>query len=393
MYKAPVVACIGAGQLARMMATEAGELSFTLRVLANSTEDCTAFVLPGTQVVVGAADDPQALENLLDGADVLTFEHELIPDTAFAAAKAGGVPARPSQEALLYAKDKLSMRQRLGEAGLPMPLWADGNDDAAVMALGAEAGWPLIAKVSHGGYDGRGVAMVDSFADFQQWRAGLEPGRPCLVEQKVPFTRELAVMAGRRPSGEIRTWQVMQTWQEEGQCAAVLAPAAGLNPEVAQAAEQLAVRIGEALDITGVFAVEMFLVEADAGQDNAGKVTGNGLYINELAMRPHNSGHWTQDGCVTSQFEQHLRAVLDLPLGDTAPTVPFTAMANVLGSELEDPGEATKLLMETNPSAKIHLYRKGNRPKRKLGHVNVRGTNPEAALGQAREAANLLMGK
>ncbi|MDD7541933.1 MAG: ATP-grasp domain-containing protein [Mobiluncus porci] len=472
MHKTPVVACIGAGQLARMMATAAGELGFTLRVLANSTEDSAAFALPSDQVIVGSPDDAETLSALLDGAQALTFEHELIPDEAFDAAVSAGIPARPSREALLFAKDKLAMRRRLGEAGLPMPRWADGRDDAGVQALGESCGWPLIAKVSHGGYDGRGVAKVDSWEEFLQWRGGLEEGRACLVEECVPFTRELAVMAGRRPSGEIRVWQPVQTWQEEGQCAAVLAPAPGLAPEVATQAREMARLISETLDVTGVFAVEMFLVEASAENGSAGGgltnggLTGNGLandslssgvaageaglnkgqpdspalagdggiaavssvtranlamtansgnkgqnstsygestsmaeprkarlLINELAMRPHNSGHWTQDGCVTSQFEQHLRATLDLPLGEATPTARFTAMANVLGSNLEDPTDAVATVMATCPEAKIHLYRKGNRPKRKLGHVNVSGEDPEAVLEKARAAADLLMGK
>ena len=226
--------------------------------------------------------------------------------------------------------------------------------------------------------------VVSSLDEFKTWREGLDEGIESLVEQRVPFSSELAVMAARRPSGELRTYIPMQTWQEQGQCAAVLEPAP-IPEDIRDQAEDLARQIGVELDITGVYAVEMFLVVTPAGNHR--------LYINELAMRPHNSGHWTQDGCVTSQFEQHLRAVLDLPLGDTSRTAPYTAMANVLGSKLDDPGAASRQVMEKYPEVKLHLYRKGNRPKRKLGHVNVCGTDPELELSTARAAADLLIGK
>lgn len=385
MYQAPVVACIGAGQLARMMATAAGELGMALRVMANSADDPAALVLPETQVIVGSPADTAALSRLLAGASVLTFEHELIPDTVFDQATAAGVAVHPRREALVYAKDKLAMRRRLGELGLPMPAWVEGDDIDGVAQLGKHCGWPLVAKVTHGGYDGRGVEFVTNLFDYQEWRERLDSGTQCLVEQRVPFTRELAVLGARRPSGEMRIWPVVQTWQESGQCAAVLQAPHETETKVFAQAEAIARRVAAELDVTGVFAVELFEVQSPSGKSQ--------LYINELAMRPHNSGHWTQDGCVTSQFEQHLRAVLDLPLGATTPTAPVTAMANVLGSALEDPGQAAATVMDRYPNVKIHLYRKGNRAGRKLGHVNVCGLSPEALLAEARAAADLLMGK
>ncbi|EFM46558.1 phosphoribosylaminoimidazole carboxylase, ATPase subunit [Mobiluncus mulieris ATCC 35239] len=385
MYQPPVVACIGAGQLARMMATAAGELGMALRVMANSADDPAALVLPETQVIVGSPADTAALSRLLAGASVLTFEHELIPDTVFDQAAAAGVAVHPRREALVYAKDKLAMRRRLGELGLPMPAWVEGDDIDGVAQLGKHCGWPLVAKVTHGGYDGRGVEFVTNLFDYQEWRERLDSGTQCLVEQRVPFTRELAVLGARRPSGEMRIWPVVQTWQESGQCAAVLQAPHETETKVFAQAEAIARRVAAELDVTGVFAVELFEVQSPSGKSQ--------LYINELAMRPHNSGHWTQDGCVTSQFEQHLRAVLDLPLGVTTPTAPVTAMANVLGSALEDPGQAAATVMDRYPNVKIHLYRKGNRPGRKLGHVNVCGLSPEALLAEARAAADLLMGK
>ncbi|MCU9968823.1 5-(carboxyamino)imidazole ribonucleotide synthase [Mobiluncus mulieris] len=385
MYQPPVVACIGAGQLARMMATAAGELGIALRVMANSADDPAALVLPETQVIVGSPADTAALSRLLAGASVLTFEHELIPDTVFDQAAVAGVAVHPRREALVYAKDKLAMRRRLGELGLPMPAWVEGDDIDGVAQLGKHCGWPLVAKVTHGGYDGRGVEFVTNLFDYQEWRESLDSGTQCLVEQRVPFTRELAVLGARRPSGEMRIWPVVQTWQESGQCAAVLQAPHETETKVFAQAEAIARRVAAELDVTGVFAVELFEVQSPSGKSQ--------LYINELAMRPHNSGHWTQDGCVTSQFEQHLRAVLDLPLGVTTPTAPVTAMANVLGSALEDPGQAAATVMDRYPNVKIHLYRKGNRPGRKLGHVNVSGLSPEALLAEARAAADLLMGK
>lgn len=385
MYQPPVVACVGAGQLARMLATAAGELGITLRVLANSADDPAAFVLPEAQVVVGSPKDAAAVGRLLEGAAVLTCEHELVPDQVFDAAAAAGVPARPSGAALVYAKDKLAMRRHLRELGLPMPDWCEGTDIAGVKELGKRCGWPLVAKVSHGGYDGRGVEFVANLFDYQDWQSRLDEGIECLVEQRVPFTRELAVLGARRPSGEMRIWPVVQTWQESGQCVAALQAPHENEAKVFAQAEAIARRIGAELDVTGVFAVELFEVQTPSGKSQ--------LYINELAMRPHNSGHWTQDGCVTSQFEQHLRAVLDLPLGATTPIAPVTAMANVLGSALEDPGMASATVMERYPNVKIHLYRKGNRPGRKLGHVNVSGADAEALLAEARAAADVLMGK
>ena len=232
--------------------------------------------------------------------------------------------------------------------------------------------------------------MVHAAAEAADWLAALAPGDALLAEEKVPFTRELAVLVARRPSGgtdgdgEVRAWPVVETIQEHGVCSEVLAPAPGLSAETAARAQEVGERIATGLGVTGVLAVEMFEVHHDDGTSR--------LVVNELAMRPHNSGHWTIDGAVTSQFEQHLRAVLDLPLGETAATAEHSVMVNLLGSELEDPRAAYPALMARYPEAKVHLYGKEVRPGRKLGHVTVTGPDLARARATARAAVALLRG-
>lgn len=384
MYQAPIVACVGAGQLARMLAESAQKLGIVLRVLANSVQDSAALVLPENQVVLGDLHDPKALDTLLEGADALTFEHELIPEVVFERAAAAQVPAHPAKDSLRFVKDRVLLRHKFQELGLPVLSWVDGSDIEGVTDLGKRCGWPLVAKVSHPDGEGHSVELVANAFDYRNWYSRQDEHSSCMVEQRVPFTRELAVTAARCPNGEMRVWPVAQTFQEEGKCVAVLAPAAHLNVKVSEQIQRIARQVGQSLGITGVFALEFFEQDTREGASQ--------LYLSGLSMRPHNSGHWTQDGSVTSQFEQHLRAVLDLPLGETSSVYPFTAMANILGSELEDPGQARALLMEQYPQAKLHLYGKKNRPGRKLGHVNVGGTDPDLTLNTARQAADLLMG-
>lgn len=374
---APIVAVIGGGQLARMMATEAIELGIHLRALVNGPDDPVAQVTP--DFVVGKVDDLDALARLAQGADVITCEHELIPPESFDFLERYA-PLRPHPSALLYAQQKIEMRAKMDALSLPSPRWREVHSPTDVADFLAEVSTPAVVKVSHGGYDGRGVELVKTVAEYQAWAADLSPSRRVLVEEAIQFDRELAVMGSRRPGGECRLWPVVESLQVAGQCAEVVAPAPNLPAPVAARAAEIAQTIAAKLEITGNFAVEMFL----RGED---------LLINELAMRPHNSGHWTQDGSVTSQFEQHLRAVLDLPLGDTAPVAPYTAMANVLGSNLPDPADARAQVLGADPGAKVHLYGKSNRPARKLGHVNVCSADAEDARTRARAGANALMGK
>lgn len=376
----PVVAVVGGGQLARMMAEPAGALQIQLRALVEADDGAAAQVIPHSSV--GRADDADAIAVLVQGADALTFEHEHVPQQILTALVAAGVNVQPGPAALRHAQDKIVMRERMSQLGAPCPRWAAVRTEEDLLTEAARLGWPVVAKTPVGGYDGKGVAVLagpDDAAEVTDWFA--HPRGEVLLEEKVDFTRELAVLVARRPSGEMRTWPVVETVQAGGVCAEVLAPAPGLPPHVAEDATDVACSIAEGLDVTGVLAVEMF--EARDGI----------LLVNELAMRPHNSGHVTIDAAVTSQFEQHLRAVLDLPLGSTDLTAGAAAMVNVLGSELEDPATAYPELMAAYPDAKVHLYGKGVRPGRKLGHVTVTGTDPAEVRRRAQEAARLLEGR
>ncbi|MDF2847743.1 MAG: 5-(carboxyamino)imidazole ribonucleotide synthase [Oerskovia sp.] len=402
---APVIAVVGGGQLARMMAPAAGELGVHLRVLVEAPGTSAAQVV--TDAPVGAATDEAAIRDLIapaDGrapADVLTFEHEHVPNDLLTDLIEHGTPVRPAPHALVQAQDKIVMRRRLTELGAPCPRWAplpvDPEQGHATLAgFLAEVGGQAVVKTARGGYDGKGVRVVSSADEAADWLAAAAAGGPqLLVEEKVPFTRELAVLVARRPSGEVRTWPVVESIQRDGVCSEVIAPAPDLTADEAEEARQVAVAIAEGLDVTGVLAVEMF--EVAEGPDGAvGSPDGRParrVLVNELAMRPHNSGHWTIDGSVTSQFEQHLRAVLDLPLGDTSPTAPWTVMANVLGSSLPALTDALPDVLGAFPDARVNLYGKDVRPGRKLAHVNVSGQDLGEVRRRALGAAALLRGE
>ena len=383
---APVVAVVGGGQLARMMAPAATALGVHLRVLVESPTSSAAQVV--VDAPVGSASDETAIRRLADGADALTFEHEHVPNALLDQLEAAGVAVHPDAAALVHAQDKIVMRTRLAALGVPVPAWSALTSAADLAAFLADHGGVAVVKTSRGGYDGKGVRVVRGADDVADWFAAVAGGTgvPLLAEEKVPFTRELAVLVARRPSGEIRTWPVVESVQRDGVCAEVVAPAPGLDPATQSEAVEVATRIAEGLGVTGVLAVELFEVADPAG--GAPRVL-----VNELAMRPHNSGHWTLDGAVTSQFEQHLRAVLDLPLGDTSARSTWTVMANVLGSALPDPTDALAAVGLLDPQAKVHLYGKEVRAGRKLGHVNVSGDDLDDVRWRAVAAAALLRGE
>ena len=382
---APVVAVVGGGQLARMMAPAATALGLHLRVLVESPTSSAAQVV--VDAPVGAASDQEAIARLAEGADALTFEHEHVPNALLDRLEASGVAVHPDAAALVHAQDKIVMRTRLTELGVPVPAWAPLASPADLDAFLAANGAVAVVKTSRGGYDGKGVRVVRDSADVADWFAAAEDGTgaPLLAEAKVPFTRELAVLVARRPSGELRTWPVVESVQRDGVCSEVVAPAPDLDPATQAEALDVATRIAEGLAVTGVLAVELFEVPGTAGGPPR-------VLVNELAMRPHNSGHWTIDGAVTSQLEQHLRAVLDLPLGDTTARSTWTVMANVLGSSLPDPTAALADVARTDPAAKVHLYGKEVRAGRKLGHVNVSGDDLDDVRRRAVAAAALLRG-
>ncbi|SOC52504.1 5-(carboxyamino)imidazole ribonucleotide synthase [Ornithinimicrobium cerasi] len=379
----PVVGIVGGGQLARMCQPPAVALSVTLSVLAESETASAALVVPHSPV--GEHTDLEALREWARHCDVVTFDHEHVPQEVLTALAADGVNLHPGPEALVFAQDKLAMRRRLTELGIPCPRWARARDAADVEAFAAEVGWPVVAKTPRGGYDGKGVRVCRSVAELDDWLAAVgEPGSledGVLLEEAVDFTRELAALVARSPSGQAAAWPIVHTVQSGGINTEVLAPAPGLDEQVAVAAAEGALRIAGALGVTGVLAVELFEVRD-------GETGAPAYLVNELAMRPHNSGHWTIEGSVTSQFEQHLRAVLDLPLGDPSARDRWTVMANVLGGDDEDLYPTYRHLMARDPGLKIHLYGKGVRPGRKLGHVTVFGAGEdEASLEDLRERA------
>ncbi|MFD7309032.1 5-(carboxyamino)imidazole ribonucleotide synthase [Promicromonospora sp. NPDC059942] len=378
-----------------MMAPAAGELGIRLRVLVEDPASSAAQVV--TDAPVGVASDEAAIRSLIapDGdraAAVLTFEHEHVPNALLTDLIEHGTPVRPGPHALVQAQDKIVMRQRLTELGVPCPRWAPlpatspAEGRAALAAFLDEVGGSAVVKTSRGGYDGKGVRVVTSPDDVADWFAAVADGGPqLLVEEKVPFTRELAALVARRPSGEVRPWPVVESIQRDGVCSEVIAPAPGLSAALDAQARQIAATVAEGLDVTGVLAVELFEVPGPDGTPT--------VLVNELAMRPHNSGHWTIDGAVTSQFEQHLRAVLDLPLGAAEPTATWTVMANVLGSTLDELTDALPDVLAAFPEARVNLYGKGIRPGRKLGHVNVSGDDLDEVRRRAVAAAALLRGE
>ncbi len=381
----PVVGMVGAGQLARMTHQAAIALGQSLRVLAAASDDPAALVC--ADVRRGAPDDLDALRALARGADAVTFDHEGVPAALLRTLVAEGAAVHPRPDALVHAQDKLVMRRALaGLAGLPpnaTPEYAEVADAADVEGLAARCGWPVVLKAVRGGYDGRGVWRLDGPDGGALVARLLHAGTPLMVEAAVAMRRELAVQVARSPYGQAAAWPVVETVQRDGQCVEVLAPAPGLDPATAAAAQRLALRIAEHLDVTGLLAVELFDTDGTAA----------GLVVNELAMRPHNSGHWTIEGSRTSQFEQHLRAVLDYPLGATAPTAPVVVMANVLGAA-EPPAvsldERLHHALARFPDVRVHLYGKAERPARKVGHVTALGSRLPEVRAQAVLAAEWL---
>ena len=364
---------VGAGQLARMTHQAAIPLGQSLKVLATSAEDPAALVAPNVEL--GAHTDLEALRTFARGCEAVTFDHEHVPGELLRALESEGVAVRPGPDALLHAQDKLVMRRRLTELGIPCPAFAPVDDVADVLAFGDEHGWPCVLKAARGGYDGRGVWVLDSAEQARSTVAELlEAGTPLLVEQRAQLRRELASVVARSPFGQGAAWPLTETVQSEGICVQTLTPAPNASPELADQAQDLALTLAEQLGVVGVLAVELF-------------ETADGLLVNELAMRPHNSVHWTIEGARTSQFEQHLRAVLDYPLGSTELTAPAVVTANVLGAA-EEPqmgvDERVHHLYARFPHAKIHLYGKAARPGRKIGHVTLLG---EDAVEVRREAA------
>lgn len=369
---------VGAGQLARMTLQAAIPLDIGIRLLAERENDGAATIW--RDVMVGHHTDLGALTALAAGCDVVTFDHELAPHAHLVALESAGYTLRPSAATMALAQDKQKQREQHAALGLPVPLFSITHDPASALDFAGDHGWPVVAKRARGGYDGRGVWVLRDRADVDALTIEIARGDgPIVLEQWVPIERELAVMVARRPGGEQVVYPLVETVQVDGICHEIVADAS-IDPALAARAEAIAHRVAEAAGVTGVLAVELFEV-------------GGALLINEIATRPHNSGHWTIEGAATSQFEQHLRAVLDLPLGSVARTAPVVVTANVLGPrDGSDP--ATRLAAAlTVPGAHVHLYGKVARPGRKLGHVTCLGHDRAEVRERTLQAVALLTGE
>ncbi len=373
----PIVGMVGGGQLARMTAQAAIALGATFRVLARSASESAALVTH--DVAVGSHLSLADVAAFAGSCDVVTFDHEHVPGEILAHLESSGVLVRPGSRALRFTQDKLAMRDTLTALGVPCPRYAPVSSAADVESFRGGS-WPVVLKAVSGGYDGKGVWVCSSAADVAEV---MGHGIALLAEEFVPFRRELAALVACSPSGQGAAYPVVQTVQVDGICREVIAPAPGLSSPVAESAQAMALRIASSLGVLGLLAVELF--ETDSG----------GLLVNELAMRPHNSGHWTIEGARTSQFEQHLRAVLDLPLGSCAPAAPrgFTVMANLLGGTDPDIYDRYIHVMAADPAVKVHFYGKEAVLGRKIGHVTIvgeAGEDPAALRDRARRAASYL---
>ncbi|RNM13558.1 5-(carboxyamino)imidazole ribonucleotide synthase [Nocardioides pocheonensis] len=377
MPLAPTVAVIGGGQLARMMAEPAAALGIPLRLLAEAPGVSAAQVIADHEV--GDYTDLTTLRLVTDGCAAVTFDHEHVPTEHLHALEADGIAVRPGPEALVHAQDKGVMRAALADLGIPCPRNAIVETPAEV----DDFGYPCVLKTTRGGYDGKGVWFVTSEEDaVDVFAQTADTGVRILAEELVDFRRELSALVARSPSGQVAAWPVVASEQRDGICREVIAPAPDLDPDLAVQAQQIAMTVAGELGVVGVLAVELF------------ETTDGRVLVNELAMRPHNTGHWTQDGSVTSQFENHLRAVLDLPLGAPDARAPWTVMVNILA------GEGAGRLYDGYPHAlardpriRVHLYGKGLRPGRKVGHVNAYGDDLDDCLERARHAAAWFAGE
>ncbi len=369
---------VGGGQLARMTQPAAVALGVRLSVLGASPEDSAAQVVASP--VVADEKNYDDLREFSADCDVLTFDHEHVRPEYLTALEATGVPVRPGASALLHAQDKAVMRSRLGAMGVACPRYRVVESPEDVAGVVNEFGGRAVLKTARGGYDGKGVWDVDASTHSGDVEEPFRAGVPVLAEERVAFARELSAVVARSPHGQAVAYPVVESIQQDGICVEVIAPAPGLDGELAAEAQRIALSIAAELDVVGVLAVEMF--ETAHGR----------LLVNELAMRPHNSGHWSIDGAVTSQFENHLRAVLDLPLGSPGARAPYTVMVNLLGGDLAEVYPAYRHVMARDPELKVHWYGKNVRPGRKVGHVTTYGSDLASLRERAWHAADYIRG-
>ena len=370
----PVVGVIGAGQLARMMQPAAIALGIGIKVFAESKDSSAHQAV----TKVGDINDFAQLLEFAKTVDVITFDHEHVPTAILEQLEAAGVSVRPGPTALRHAQNKLTMRRKLAELGLPQPIWQAAKTESDIANFLQNHGPKIVVKTPIGGYDGKGVRVVSAIEDVRDWLQNISQfGGELLLEEKVDFVTELAQLSARSPSGEFNAWPLVETHQQAGVCAEVIAPApeSALHPQALSIAKQ----ISDGLGVVGVMAVELF--RARNGE----------ILVNELAMRPHNSGHFSIDASITSQFEQHLRAVLDLPLGATSGTSTFAVMINLLGVDSEnDFVQHYPKAMERFPQVKFHMYEKAPRPGRKMGHLTLQGNDLDQLLADGRACRDLL---
>ena len=372
------VGIIGAGQLARMMAQAAIPLDIRVVLLAADAQDGAAKVV--RDVIVGSPDDPAKIRELADRCDVLTFDHELVDPETLAELEAEGHAVYPSSATMALAQNKRRQRAELSAMGLPVPAFRDVDCADNVIAFAGEHTWPVVVKASRGGYDGRGVWVVQDADSAQSVvREAHEAGLDLLVEEFLTLDLELAVLVSRRPNGELAVWEPVETVQRDGICNELYVPVAADDRLIAEAVGH-ARRIAGEIDAVGVLAIEFFISRGE-------------IYVNELAPRPHNSGHWTIEGSTTSQFEQHLRAVLDLPLGDTTVRAPAIATENLLGPEDgSDPEQRLPAALGVR-GTHVHFYGKAVRPGRKLGHVTALGNDRQDVQNRVSLAVRHLTGE
>jgi 5-(carboxyamino)imidazole ribonucleotide synthase len=370
---------IGGGQLARMMAQAAIGLGVPIRLLAEGPEVSAAQVV--RDPVVGDYRDLETLRSVSEDCAVVTFDHEHVPTEHLHALTEEGHACRPGPEALVHAQDKSVMRARLDALGVPSPRHrvVSTPEEAADFAAAGE-GFPIVLKITRGGYDGKGVWVVSSAEECADaFAVAASTDVAILAEEKVDFRRELSALVARSPSGQVAAYPVVESVQRDGICWEVVAPAPDLDPALAGEAQRIAMTVASELGVTGILAVELF--ETEDGR----------VLVNELAMRPHNTGHWSMDGAVTGQFENHLRAVLDLPLGDPAARAPWTVMVNILGGEhgalSENLYGGYPHVFARDPRLKVHLYGKTVKPGRKVGHVTAYGDDLDDVRERAQHAA------
>jgi 5-(carboxyamino)imidazole ribonucleotide synthase len=372
------VGIIGGGQLARMMHAASIGLGINVRLLAEGPDTSAAQVVH--DVTVGDYTDPATVRSFAAACDVVTFDHEHVPTVLLRDLESAGVAVRPGPAALVHAQDKAIMRDRLTALGAPCPASRVVPDAATLVAFGDDMGWPIVAKTSRGGYDGKGVWRLDSADQASLPFERLSDGVQIIGEEFVDFTRELSALVVRSPFGQAAAYPISESVQRNGICVETTTPAPGLDNEQATAAQQLALMIAHELGVVGMLAVEL-MQRADGS-----------VVVNELAMRPHNTGHWTIDGAHTSQFENHLRAVLDLPLGDPSSKETWTVMANIFGGRIDDLASALLHCFARDRRLRVQLYGKQIRPGRKVGHVTACGDDLEQTRQRARHAARYLMG-